>query len=39
MTVGQKRYHGGTFDDNVYFGTPGMTSVVQDVRNSVLLPI
>lgn len=36
-TVGQKRFHGGSFDDNIYFGTPGLTSVVQEVSR-ILLP-
>ena len=39
MTVGQKRYYGEPFDDNIYFGTPGMTSVVQEVSFFSLFPL
>ena len=29
--LSQKRYHAGFLDDNIYFGSPGMTSVIQEV--------
>lgn len=38
-TLGQKRFYGEPLDDNIYFGTPGMTSVVQEVRLFSFVPL
>jgi len=28
----QKRFHNGTLNDSIYFGSPGMTGVIEEVR-------
>lgn len=35
-TLGQKRDYLGEMSANIYFGSPGMTSVVEEVRPSIV---
>ncbi len=35
-TLGQKRDYLGEMSANIYFGSPGMTSVVEEVRSSIV---